>query len=145
MSTDGCIASENRFWSGLLCLVVVNSGGQRVAFCALPVPVHAVKRAEGSTQRPCLSNAPYTYCPPTLSTGSGGVYVQALQDILNTNYLLIGNYVTSPKPWTTFLPSDGSFGPQTYAAVYDWQSLMLLSKDGVVGPATWTSLFMCYY
>lgn len=92
-----------------------------------------------------------TTCPPTQSENSGSnapIFVEALQDILNINYLEIHNLGgfsnTYPRAWTVYLSSDGSFGPQTYNAVYDWQWFDVGSPDGIVGPATWSSLYMCY-
>jgi peptidoglycan hydrolase-like protein with peptidoglycan-binding domain len=82
-------------------------------------------------------------CPPTLSNGSSGVWVQALQDTLNFYYpgVYPDNY---PDSFTPYLSSDGSFGAQTYHAVVNFQYALGLSDDGIVGPQTWRDLYMCY-
>jgi peptidoglycan hydrolase-like protein with peptidoglycan-binding domain len=81
-------------------------------------------------------------CPPTLSNGSSGVWVQALQDLLNFFSTSFSN--TYPDKYTKYLTSDGSFGAETYHAVVNFQYQYGLSDDGVVGPQTWRDLYMCY-
>lgn len=58
---------------------------------------------------------------PTLRKGSGGPYVRRLQASLR-------------------IASDGIFGPQTDAAVRQFQKAHGLTVDGIVGPATWAAL-----
>ena len=59
---------------------------------------------------------------PTLSKGSKGRYVEALQTILGG------------------LAIDGSFGEKTYKAVVAFQIKYDLKVDGVVGPKTWAMI-----
>jgi peptidoglycan hydrolase-like protein with peptidoglycan-binding domain len=86
-------------------------------------------------------------CPPTQSENgsiNNAVLVEAIQDTLNVLYFKIPGYTTSPKSWTPYLTSDGSFGAQTYAAVYDWTAYFGPTATGVVNAQTWLSLDMCY-
>lgn len=62
-----------------------------------------------------------------LQTGSTGEAVVWLQTGLNAK--------------GSVLHVDGSFGPETYKAVKRFQRSRGLVTDGVVGPATWNSLF----
>jgi peptidoglycan hydrolase-like protein with peptidoglycan-binding domain len=62
----------------------------------------------------------------TLREGSRGTAVQALQVQLNKHGAAIA--------------TDGDFGPATTTAVRGFQSRNGLGVDGVVGPATWTTL-----
>lgn len=63
---------------------------------------------------------------PTLSLGSNGEDVMALQEALNAH--------------GAQLAPDGAFGPRTRAAVVSFQQQNGLSPDGVVGPMTWGAL-----
>lgn len=69
-------------------------------------------------------------CPPTVSEGSTGGWVNVLQEDLNSS-------------GGAGLTVDGIFGPQTKAAVENWQSEKGLIVDGIVGPQTWASLGEC--
>jgi LAS superfamily LD-carboxypeptidase LdcB len=62
---------------------------------------------------------------PVTRRGDRGDHVRYLQGVLK----LKGNQNI------TFI--DGSFGPQTHAAVVNLQRFFGLSPDGIVGPATW--------
>ena len=64
---------------------------------------------------------------PILAYGAKGEPVRALQALLN----LRGNYG---------LEIDGSFGPKTKSAVYDFQLDKQIEVDGSVGPITWGKL-----
>ncbi len=81
-------------------------------------------------------------CPPELDYGSGGTWVQRLQGTLNA-YYDIGDFTNSPYGFVPALAVDSSFGPQTQAAVKDYQSKHGLQVDGFVGPQTWGSLGFC--
>lgn len=61
---------------------------------------------------------------PTLRSGSSGFYVQLLQRRLSA----AGYWLGTP---------DGRFGGLTQQAVFALQKAASLSRDGVVGPATW--------
>jgi peptidoglycan hydrolase-like protein with peptidoglycan-binding domain len=89
----------------------------------------------GSTQ--------YSHCPPNLSYGSSGIWVQTLQDMLNTD-ITYGEFTNTPQSFTIYLANDGSFGSQTQAAVTDFQYAESISHDGSVGPQTWGKLRMCW-
>lgn len=65
---------------------------------------------------------------PILAPGSNGADVRRLQRIL-VMIDLLGS-----------VGIDGSFGPQTQAAVKTFQQNNGLTVDGVVGPATWQKL-----
>jgi peptidoglycan hydrolase-like protein with peptidoglycan-binding domain len=71
-----------------------------------------------------------------LQTGSTGEAVVRLQHGLNAKAY---RYLCSVKG--SVLHVDGSFGPETYKAVKRFQRSRGLVTDGVVGPATWNSLF----
>ncbi len=64
---------------------------------------------------------------PTLSSGSTGPEVAALQHLLTGNGHDAG-------------ASDGQFGPQTEAAVRSFQTALGLTADGVANAQTWTAL-----
>ncbi len=90
-----------------------------------------------------------THCPPTLSYGSGGILVQALQEMLNLDKTRSLYSNTYPDPFTVYLANDGSFGTQTQHAVMDYQYAATqkgspLSVDGEVGQHTWSVLGMCW-
>ncbi len=62
---------------------------------------------------------------PTLRSGSSGFHVQLLQQRLSRAGYWLGT-------------ADGRFGGLTLQAVYALQKAAGLSRDGVVGPATWS-------
>lgn len=85
-------------------------------------------------------------CPPTQSENASGntmIYVQALQGMLNAAFLRHTNF--SRSGFTFPLATDGQFGPQTKAAVVDYQNAVGISGgNGVVGQRTWSELTMCF-
>lgn len=87
-----------------------------------------------------------TDCPPAQSENASGntkIYVEAIQDLLNIDFSQ-GKFKASPKAFTPYLISDGDFGPQTEAAVVDFQDTVGISGGGgVVGQRTWSELGMC--
>lgn len=69
--------------------------------------------------------------PPTLARGSRGSVVDQLQTALNAGR---GSFAPSANP---VLAIDGSFGPNTAAAVTGAQQSGGIPADGVVGLQTW--------
>jgi N-acetyl-anhydromuramyl-L-alanine amidase AmpD len=65
----------------------------------------------------------------TLRQGSDGIDVRNLQQSLNAMF-----------PSYSSLVVDGQFGPATAAVVKEFQGRVGLTKDGIVGPNTWTAL-----
>ena len=89
-----------------------------------------------------VSNAPiqdiaYSYPGYPLQNGSAGNYVTVLQVIINR---IAQNYPAIPRIY----PVDGIFGPQTEAAVRQFQAVSGLTSDGIVGQATWYKLVYLY-
>ncbi|MGO8950746.1 MAG: peptidoglycan-binding domain-containing protein [Ktedonobacterales bacterium] len=87
------------------------------------------------------------HCPASLSENNKVLtWVSALQDLLNVEFYYGGFSSTSPDRFTPYLASDGIFGPQTKAAVIDFQYALGLgaSGGGTVGDRTWNGLLMCY-
>jgi lipoprotein-anchoring transpeptidase ErfK/SrfK len=69
---------------------------------------------------------------PTLRLGSRGSVVVSLQQRLAAlHYFDVGT-------------ADGVFGPNTYHAVVAFQKVQGLTRDGIVGPATWAKLARPY-
>jgi peptidoglycan hydrolase-like protein with peptidoglycan-binding domain len=67
---------------------------------------------------------------PTLKAGASGDVVKSLQQVLA---------VGAPGAWNTSPGAvDGSFGPNTKAAVEAFQAWAGVSADGVVGDRTWS-------
>ncbi len=64
---------------------------------------------------------------PTVRSGSSGFYVQLLQQRLSR----LGYWLGTP---------DGRFGALTQQAVYAIQKAAGISRDGVVGPGTWSKV-----
>ncbi len=71
--------------------------------------------------------------PGTLREGSAGTGVRAVQYYLR---LLSAYYSTIPA-----VTVDGRFGAATRSAVLAWQRRAGLAADGIVGPATWESIY----
>ena len=66
---------------------------------------------------------------PTLSLGSKGAAVKALQILLIGNDCSCGSY-----------GADGDFGSATKVAVVEYQGKVGLEEDGVCGPKTWAKI-----
>ncbi|MDR0380907.1 MAG: peptidoglycan-binding protein [Oscillospiraceae bacterium] len=77
--------------------------------------------------------------PPTtvLQQGSRGAGVNEVQFILN----MISEFFPSIPP----VIQDSLFGATTRAAVIDFQRMMGLTPDGIVGPNTWRSFYNVYW
>lgn len=71
--------------------------------------------------------------PGTLREGSSGRAVRELQYYL---YVLSFYFPSIPR-----IAIDGQYGPATTSAVRAYQRLFNLTADGVVGPATWASIY----
>jgi peptidoglycan hydrolase-like protein with peptidoglycan-binding domain len=69
--------------------------------------------------------------PPTLAEGSHGTVVDKLQTALNEGR---GDFAPGSNP---VLAIDGTYGPQTAAAVRGAQESGGIAADGVVGLQTW--------
>jgi len=77
--------------------------------------------------------------PPnvTLRQGSTG------QNVITLQYIL--DYIAEFYPVIAPPVIDGVFGSGTTRAVMDFQRMMGLAQDGVVGPATWNALYDTYW
>lgn len=71
--------------------------------------------------------------PDGLQNGSRGQKVQQLQYLLN----VIAQYINRVPS----VAQDGIFGTQTRNAVLAYQRFAGLTPDGIVGPATWNSIY----
>ncbi len=76
--------------------------------------------------------------PPNavLSQGARGSDVSELQYLLNA--------ISTYYPSVPYVTQDGVFGPNTRNAVVEFQKTFGLTRDGVVGPATWSKLYSVY-
>ena len=84
----------------------------------------------------------YPASTPTLSYGNAGDSVVRLQNLLNSVYQE-NLFPNSPYNFHPLLANDGIFGPNTQAAVKDFQTRYkshVTWVDGIVGPKTWTAL-----
>ncbi len=79
------------------------------------------------------NDRPGVYPGTALRVGSEGIKVKEMQYYL---YLLSAYYLPLPV-----IEYDGIFGTATERAVKIWQELNGLVIDGVVGPATWDSIY----
>ncbi|MEG2832991.1 MAG: peptidoglycan-binding protein [Ruthenibacterium sp.] len=79
------------------------------------------------------SARPGTYPGTALRVGSSGQSVKEVQYYL---YLLSAYYASIPR-----IAYDGLFGSATKAAVIAYQTLFKLTPDGIIGPATWNSIY----
>lgn len=88
-----------------------------------------------------------SHCPGTLSNGSSGTWVQALQQALNLDVIGPEGKIIPPTyngdHWWP-LPLDGQFGTHTENAVKALQAANDIRVDGVVGNQTWNTMLMCY-
>lgn len=89
-----------------------------------------------------VANAPVqgvteSYPGTPIRLGSTGPYVTIIQTSLNR---ISQNYPAIPK----INPVDGIFGPQTEAAVREFQRIFSLADDGIVGRSTWYQLVRIY-
>jgi hypothetical protein len=86
--------------------------------------------------------SPAVSCPPTISEWSTQTSVVIrLQNDLSADYgIYFDNY---PYNFHPPLKVDGSFGPNTFNAVRDFQWSFYLTEDGIVGPKTWHALGAC--
>jgi peptidoglycan hydrolase-like protein with peptidoglycan-binding domain len=96
------------------------------------------------------TGAPYASASPLSGSASppnNGLWAAAAHgEMLGTNYINTGDVVAF---WQGFLASyglvscatgiDGRFSPATAAATRSIQSFFGLSKDGIVGPNTWSA------
>ena len=95
----------------------------RVAYKLERAPILGVPEPLPASQPRCVN----TCSKRVLKKGSSGVCVKTLQNSLRAKGFDPGS-------------SDGQFGKKTFNAVVCFQGSAGLSKDGVVGPATWAAL-----
>ena len=95
----------------------------RVAYKLERAPILGVPEPLPASQPRCVN----TCSKRVLKKGSSGVCVKTLQNSLRAKGFDPGS-------------SDGQFGKKTFDAVVCFQGSAGLSKDGVVGPATWAAL-----
>ena len=121
-----------------------------VLFMTLTFAVQGVASAHTTTTNHQATSAAAAIplaCPPTISEGSQGAAVVTLQQALNE----LLNDFDDPSFWENSpqnahppLSVDGIFGPNTHAAVIDFQNWNPpLAQDGIVGPMTWHVLHKC--
>jgi peptidoglycan hydrolase-like protein with peptidoglycan-binding domain len=113
-------------------------GGILFVVCLqLAIGVIVPSSASAATKR-ALAPAATTSCPPSLSYGSSGTWVDALQHRLNI-------VATVDLNSSTHLSTDGQFGSATQSLVRQVQSAYGngVSVDGNVGPQTWSILGLC--
>lgn len=113
---------RNRIAVGVATAFLVLNLGVAAAGTASAAPIdHA-----GTVKPADVCN--FTTARPTVSQGSSGVAVKQLQCYLNLSL--------DDDP----LAIDGSFGPLTNAAVFEFQRCDRIGVDGIVGPQTWGEL-----
>lgn len=96
-----------------------------------------------STFSPAHAASANSGCPATIAYGSAGSEVTQLQNMLDYRYNNPSSgdsFTAHPYAFHAPLKVDGIFGPQTKAAVEDYQSARHLAVDGIVGPKTWLAL-----
>lgn len=64
---------------------------------------------------------------PTIQQGASGKTTQSVQALLNVHA-------------NADLATDGLFGPLTEQKVRDFQTVLHIADDGIVGPVTWAAL-----
>lgn len=79
---------------------------------------------------------------PSVSYGATGTWAKAVQNNLIYAYQH-GRFHNTPYNFHPPLAADGKFGPNTLAAVKDFQKAQGLQVDGIVGPHTWYALNKC--
>ena len=103
-----------------------------VLVCALLMTTAASSHAFAATGHTTMTRSfrPNHACPMTVQEGSQGEAVVTLQGELNW---IFGYDV----------PVTGYFGPETDAAVRDFQTRAGLPANGIVDPTTWHALGEC--
>lgn len=92
-----------------------------------PVPTPGPGPTPGPAPAPPPTGGTITLNVNQLQSGSSGSEVKTVQSILNGKA-------------HAGLNVDGDFGPHTESAVKAWQQFFGLAVDGIVGPATWSTL-----
>ena len=116
--------------------VVGKSTWYKISYIYVSVTDLAELTSEGEKPNGDNQTAVEGTFPGTLRRGSTGSDVERLQF-----------YLHAVAPYTTEIQTvaqDAIFGPATESAVMAYQSLSGLASDGVVGPATWDSLYKAY-
>lgn len=72
---------------------------------------------------------PHPAVPPTIKDGSHGDLVKVWQTLLNDNT-------------GAMLLVDGDFGILTHTKTVNFQAVMRLTRDGIVGPQTWAAMLL---
>ena len=97
-----------------------------------------------STKYVLLGRTSGPECPGLVAYGSSGIWVNALQRMINT-YTYYGNLAKTYHGDHWFpLALDGEFGTHTEDAVKTMQAFYHIQQDGIVGNQTWGALGLCY-
>ena len=84
--------------------------------------------------QPGINIPPYPGSPLRLgSRGNDVRTMQAFLNVISTIYPILGK-----------LTADGIFGNETYAKVRQFQEIMGLTVDGIIGPVTWNKIVETY-
>lgn len=124
--TEAAVKAFQRIFNLTADGVVGRSTWNRISYIYVAVKRLAELDSEGEplpSERPTL----------VLREGSTGNYVRLAQYFLR----VISNFYDEVRP----IEIDGIFGPATKAAVQDFQRRFGLTADGIIGPATWNSLY----
>lgn len=140
VSTNGTINYQTFSWTpqaqdvGTHIIKVTATDGDNVSVAQVSVTVTGTAPTNTNPTTPIITQTPTTPVSVSANTfvsyltpGSSGTEVSALQKLLSQLKLFSG-------------PINGSFGPQTEAAVIAFQKSRGLAQLGVVGPATRAAL-----